>query len=100
MVRLVSVGAAVVLMLALARWPYGYYQFLRVFVFFAGIFVGVVLRQSSDGTKQNLSWALFATALIFNPLLPVHLPREIWSVLNIAGAGVFAYSAYVRGYSS
>lgn len=33
--------------------------------------------------------ALGATALLYNPILPIHLTRQIWSVLNLATAGLF-----------
>lgn len=93
-VRIVSIVVAVALVAALGPWPYGYYQLLRVVVFLAGLYCGLMLRQSSDRNDQNLAWALFGTALVFNPFLPVYLPRELWSVIDIIAAGIFGYSAY------
>jgi len=94
MVKIVAILAAVALIAALGPWPYGYYQLLRVVIFAAGIYCGVVLRNSSVTTDQNLSWAMFGAALVFNPFLPVYLPREVWSVLDLVAAGVFGYTAY------
>jgi hypothetical protein len=93
-VKIVSIITAIALVVALGPWPYGYYQLLRVAVFLTGLYVGVMLRQSSDSTNQNFAWVLFGTALVFNPFLPVYLPREVWSVLDIVAAGVFGYTAY------
>ncbi|PBB36764.1 hypothetical protein CK221_16950 [Mesorhizobium sp. WSM3868] len=73
-------------------WPYGYYQLLRVIVFFAGIYCGIFLR--STGAEPSNQLALFAAALTFNPFLPVHLPREIWAVFNLAAACLFGFAAY------
>ena len=50
-------------------------------------------RQSSDSINQNLAWALFGTALIFNLFLPVYLPQRsgpCW----ISSPGIFGYTAY------
>ncbi|ESY89080.1 hypothetical protein X739_01355 [Mesorhizobium sp. LNHC220B00] len=91
--RLLCIFVAVVSLLAIAPWPYGYYQMLRVIVFFAGIYCGIFVR-STSGENQSLAWALYAAAVIFNPFLPVHLPREVWAVLNIAAAGLFGFAAY------
>lgn len=34
--------------------------------------------------QQGWAWVLGVTAVIYNPILRVHLTREIWSVVNIA----------------
>ncbi|WP_352965936.1 DUF6804 family protein [Mesorhizobium sp. M1312] len=44
--------------------------------------------------NQTLGWALFGAALIFNPFLPIHLPRELWAVLNVGAAALFGFVAY------
>jgi uncharacterized membrane protein YccC len=86
----IAVLASVVLLLALGPWPYGYYQLLRVVVFAAGVFAAISFWQR----EQALAVGLLLCAVIFNPFLPIHLNREIWSVLNIAAAAVFGFAAY------
>ncbi|TIY06804.1 MAG: hypothetical protein E5V18_11660 [Mesorhizobium sp.] len=93
-VRLVCICVAIASLLAVAPWPYGYYQFLRVVVFFAGIYCGVMVRRSGAPENQTFVWALFGAALIFNPFLPIHLPRELWTVLNVGAAALFGFVAY------
>lgn len=85
--------AAVALVLALAPWPYGYYQLLRVGIFAAGIFGAVTLWRN----KRGMAVALLICGLVFNPLVPLHLNRQIWSVLNIVAALAFAFAAYRSG---
>lgn len=92
-VRLVCICVAIASLLAVAPWPYGYYQLLRVVVFFAGIYCGVMVRRSGP-ENQPLAWALFVAALIFNPFIPMHLPRELWAVLNVGAAALFGFVAY------
>ena len=93
MTRIIAAIAAVSLLAALAPWPYDYYRLLRVVIFAAGVYCGVSVLEEQRG----LAIALFLCAAIFNPFVPAHLSREIWSVLNVAGAGLFAYSfRYLR----
>lgn len=91
--RLVCIIAAAALLLALAPWPYAYYQLLRVAIFAAGIFGAVTLWHK----EQPVAVALLICGLVFNPLIPMHLTREIWSVLNIVAALMFAFAAYRVG---
>jgi len=61
--------------------PYGYYILLRWVC--CGIFAFLAL-QAFTQEKQGWTWTLAITALIYNPILRVHLTREIWSVVNVA----------------
>ncbi|WP_352806890.1 DUF6804 family protein [Mesorhizobium sp. M0340] len=76
-----------------------YYQLRRVAVFFAGIYCGVMVRRSGP-ENQPLAWALFVAALIFNPFIPMHLPRELWAVLNVGAAALFGLSHIANVVSS
>lgn len=86
MTRIAARITVVALLLALAPWPYEYYMLLRVLVFVSGIYCGINLWADSRGA----AFALFLSAALFNPFLPVHLTREIWMVLNVACAVAFA----------
>lgn len=60
--------------------PYGYYILLRwvccaVFAYLA--------FQASASKQRDWVWVLGVTAAIYNPIVPVHLTREIWSVVNV-----------------
>jgi hypothetical protein len=78
-----------VLALAIGRWPYGYYMLLRVVVFATALLIaGLICQQARAFT---LWLGLFVVvAIIFNPIVPLHLTRGVWSILNLAGAGLFA----------
>ncbi|AMX95563.1 MAG: hypothetical protein E5W64_01425 [Mesorhizobium sp.] len=90
---MVCICVAIASLLAVAPWPYGYYQFLRVVVFFAGIYCGAMVWRSGP-ENRTLAWALFGAAAIFNPFMPVHLPRELWAIFNVAAATLFGFVAY------
>ena len=76
------------LLLALLPWPYGYYNFLRLAVCLVAAWFTYEQWKLDDAIS---GWvvALGATALLYNPLFPIHLNREMWSVLNLASAVVF-----------
>lgn len=76
-------------MIAVLPLPYVYYTLLRIAVFGTGIYCGSLLME----TKRRTSYWLFGYALLFNPLLPIYLTREIWLPINLAGAALFACSA-------
>ena len=61
--------------------PYGYYILLRVVV--CGV-CAFLASTANDSNRVGWTWALGVTAVIYNPVFPLHLTREIWSVVNIA----------------
>lgn len=89
LLKSVAFVAAGALLLALGPWPYGYYMLLRVLVFAAGVFCAINLWYE----QRSMAVGLFLCAAIFNPFLPAHLNRELWSVLNVAGAALFGFTA-------
>jgi hypothetical protein len=71
--------------------PYAYYILLRwvcsaVFAFLA--------LQASVGQQQGWVWLLGVTAAIYNPIIPVHLTREIWTVVNVVSIGIAVASIF------
>ena len=79
---------AALLILALLPWPYGFYNLLRLAICVVSAWLAYEQWKHDDAVS---GWvvALGAATLLYNPFLPVHLTREIWSVLNIATAGLF-----------
>ena len=78
--------AAVMLLLAIRSWPYAYYQCLRVVVCAVAVFV----VYKSMGWR--ISWPVFVfvpIAIMFNPLVPLHLSRPTWQGVDIAACAAF-----------
>ena len=68
--------------------PYGYYTLLRLIVTIAGVFFSWTEFQK----HQRLTvWVLLFgfLALLFNPVYPVHLNREVWFVLDLGATAIF-----------
>ena len=72
--------------------PYAYYTLLRWVT--CVVFAYLAFRSAAQ-RHTEWTWVLGASAAIYNPIIPVHLNREIWSILNLAGAAVAATSAFV-----
>lgn len=87
---------AVVLMLAVLPLPYGFYIFLRLAVFLVAVYLGYTQWKRDDSFSV---WVitLGAIALLYNPILPIHLTREMWIVFNLLTAGIFiAHLCYIK----
>lgn len=70
---------------------YSYYILLRwvccaVFAYLA--------CHAADTAKRGCAWTLGVLALIYNPIIPVHLSREIWSVVNLVSIGAAVASIF------
>jgi hypothetical protein len=81
-----AVIATIMLLLALAPWPYGYYQLLRFVV--CGI-AGYVAFMVYSWQKVWAVWLFGFIAVLFNPLIPIHLSREIWQPIDVICALLF-----------
>jgi len=76
---------AAALVLALAPWPYGYYRFLRI----AATAVFCWAAALTYDRKTYLLFTSFAAlAILFNPVFPIALKREVWQPIDI-GAAIF-----------
>lgn len=89
--KAVAAVAAGFLMLGLASLPYGYYTLLRLVVSAAALYgVAVAVRRRAEGWAITLA----VVVLLFNPIIPVHLDRATWAVLDIVAALVFVVSGF------
>lgn len=85
--KIIYGSAAAVCLVAVFPLPYGFYTFLRLLVSIAGIVAAINLQK-----EGNFLWVLFAAiVLLFNPLIPVYLSRELWFPIDLIVAGCFAW---------
>ncbi len=85
-----SLIAALMLLGALADWPYAYYQLLRWVVCGAAIFVAV---STYGWQKLWATWLFGFVAVLFNPLAPIHLARDVWQPIDVLCAILFIFAA-------
>lgn len=61
--------------------PYGYYTLLRIVATVVFVWAGYTAYQRH---KNTLPWIFGITAILFNPILKIYLPKEIWAAIDIA----------------
>lgn len=71
------------LFLGAAPLPYGYYMLLRIVA--CGFFIWAAVI-AHDKNNQYLPWVFGFLALLFNPIIKIHLPKELWAVIDIGSA--------------
>ena len=79
---------AVALLVALAPLPYGYYTLLRIVVCGAAAFIAYSTF-SQEGSVSLWVLVMGGLAVLFNPLIPIHLSRELWAPIDAISAVVF-----------
>lgn len=85
-----SIIASAMLLGALADWPYGYYQLLRFVTCGAGVYVAYTAYKWQ---RVWVVWLFGFIALLFNPLIPIHLSRELWQPIDVICASTFTVIA-------
>lgn len=71
------------LVTAIARMPYDYYTLLRWILFPINAYLAIC------AFERRVNWVgyvFIAVAVIYNPIIPVHLSRGTWRVLNAISA--------------
>lgn len=91
--NIASVVAILMLLLAIPEgiWSYGYYVLLRWVVGATAIFI---LYLSYQLDRKVWLWLMVAIAILFNPLIPIHLTKEIWVPIDFIVATLFLASIF------
>lgn len=76
----------ILLIVSLAPLPYGYYQFLRLAV---SISAGVIVYSNFNEGRPLWTCMFGIICILFNPIFPIHLSRELWIPIDIATAAIF-----------
>lgn len=71
--------AALALFAALGQWPYGYYTLLRFVVCGAAGYTAFVMY---GWGRIALAWLFGFIAVLFNPVVTVHLSRGLWQPID------------------
>jgi hypothetical protein len=90
---IIAIVLASACILALAPWPYAYYQLLRWGMMLGCGYLAIQSYQAND--PKYLVWLLGGLAVIYNPIASLALGRELWSLVNVASALFLFY----RGWS-
>ena len=80
--KVIYIGAIIIAIGAFPL-PYGYYTLLRIVACLLFSWIGIVAFQKNALLVSSIA-ALFA--ILFNPLIPVYLSKDIWIFLDIVAA--------------
>ncbi|MEJ2061522.1 MAG: hypothetical protein P8Y64_13735 [Gammaproteobacteria bacterium] len=71
--------------------PYGYYILLRWVC--CGIFAYLAFQAYTEEDNRWM-WVFGVIAAFYNPIIRVHLTRDLWEIINIVTIGISATSIY------
>ena len=82
-------------LIALAPLPYGYYFFLRIVLCVAAAYLAWLEYQKA---KSVNAWivGMVVLGVLYNPVVPIHLNKEIWSIIDLATAVFLGAHMMVR----
>ena len=91
--NIITVIAIAVLLLAIPSgiWPYGYFVLLRWVITGAALYN---IWVAYNLQKMGWVWIMGGIALLFNPIVPLHLDKSIWQVLDLVAASIFLVSIF------
>lgn len=84
--------AAILLFWALDRHPYGYYTLLRCVV--CGV-TAYGVYYALEFQKNGWAWTFVIIAVLFNPLIPLHLRRGTWQFIDLGVAILLLISIFL-----
>lgn len=81
--------AIFLLLIALLPMPYGYYTLVRICICLYSAFLAY---KSWEEKIDIWMWIFIVIAVLFNPIIPIYLNRELWAIIDIVIAIVFFIS--------
>jgi hypothetical protein len=91
------IGATILFLALLDGWSYGFFSILRFVVFATSIYVAL---GAYNEQKENWTWFFGSIAVLFNPLIPVYLTREIWLPIDFIVAIFMFFSIFFLKFKS
>jgi len=90
-IKWLCIASGVLLLLAIpSGWPYDFYILLRWIIFITSLIVANGFRKSAlDGWMMVFG----GVAFLFNPIIPVHLSKSSWVLIDFVSAILFFLSA-------
>ena len=84
---------ALLIIAPLISFPYGFYIFLRIIVTATATYIIFDTYKNFKGINETV--IIFSlVAILYNPIIPVYLTREIWLPINFVTAGIYFFNFY------
>ena len=87
----IVVGAAC--LLALADWPYGYYQILRLAVTAYAVWLAACY---ADERASLWVWIFSVLAVLYNPIFKISMTRDLHGIINVITAALIFGAMFAR----
>lgn len=81
---------AISLFVGIFNLPYGYYGFLRGIISMISVY-GIFTKYK---TSKIMVVMLLISLLFFNPILPIHLNKATWRIIDLIFSLIFLYISY------
>ena len=91
-----TIALCVALGAALLPLPYGYYTLLKLFATLYGLAWLQNQTRFQFAMLSGWGWGMVAMVVVYNPIVQLHLGRDVWSVVNLATI-VFLAAAMRKG---
>jgi len=89
---IVGLISSILLILAITDLPYGYYTLLRWIITCSSIFY-IFISASYNIVSTLILHAIIG--ILFNPIIPVYLSREIWLPIDIIVGFIYLISMII-----
>ena len=76
----IKILLAILLLLCLLDWPYGYYQFVRFAAMVSFAYLAYSANQKQNSTQV---FVYIALALLFQPFFKIAFGRVLWNVVDV-----------------
>ena len=80
---------AAMCLIALAHLPYGFFQILRIIVTFCA---AVIAYRAFSACYLVTAWLLAMVAVLYNPVVKIHMSRDVHMVGNVLTAALFIWT--------
>jgi hypothetical protein len=93
MSKYIKIFLALILLLCLAKMPYGYYQFVR---FISLIGFGLLAIKAHEDGKNTELLIYISLALLFQPFIKITLGRSLWNIVDVVIAIALIVSVFIK----
>jgi len=76
----ISISVIFLFLAMIEGWPYGFFTLLRLVIFGTTVYLSWLAYKSE---AQTWIWIFGFIALVFNPLIPLYLGRNLWVVIDL-----------------
>lgn len=97
MEKLIKIILAILLLMCLIDFPYGFYQLVR---FSALIGFGVIAFKAFEKNNQTEMIIYIILALLFQPFLKISLGRTLWNIVDFIVALYLLYEVLIKKHTA